>query len=195
MIPPSISRKLEEFDRDGKRNKMGGIIRVFMITASGAEGINLKNTRYVHIVEPYWNMVRVDQVVGRARRICSHEELPPELRTVQVFLYLTVYSDTQKKDRNYNELMAYDLSRLEKNKPITTDEYLYEIAISKDRISQQVLDVMKSSSIDCVFYNKKNPSVCYGSKIPKIRGDDDTISYPTLEQDQQLQVKRIKKKT
>ena len=191
MIPPNIARKLEEFDTKGKRNTMGNIIRVFMITASGAEGINLKNTRFVHIVEPYWNMVRVDQVVGRARRICSHEELPPELRTVQVFLYVTTYSDAQKKDRNYNELMAYDLSRLEKNKPITTDEYLYEIAVRKDRISQQVLDTVKSSAIDCVFYNKQNPSVCYGSKVPKIRGDD-TISYPSLEQDSQLQVRRVK---
>ena len=36
-----------------------------MITSSGAEGINLRNTRFVHIVEPYWHNVSVEQVVGR----------------------------------------------------------------------------------------------------------------------------------
>ena len=65
-----------------------------MITASGAEGISLKNTRYVHIIEPYWHPVRTEQVIGRARRICSHQELPPELRTVNVFLYLMTLQKT-----------------------------------------------------------------------------------------------------
>ena len=46
---------------------MGEIIKVFMITASGAEGINLKNTRFVR-TEPYWHPVRQDQVIGRARK-------------------------------------------------------------------------------------------------------------------------------
>ena len=59
-----------------------------MITASGAEGISLMSTKYVHIVEPYWHPVRTQQVIGRARRICSHEDLPEELRTVNVFFYL-----------------------------------------------------------------------------------------------------------
>ena len=59
-------------------NYYGEIIKLMMITSSGAEGINLRNTRFVHVVEPYWHMVRVEQVVGRARRICSHQDLPVE---------------------------------------------------------------------------------------------------------------------
>ena len=34
-----------------------------MITSSGSEGITLRNTRYVHLVEPYWHPVRTDQVI------------------------------------------------------------------------------------------------------------------------------------
>ena len=58
-----------------------------MITASGAEGINLKNVRYVHLLEPYWHPVRLAQVIGRARRIRSHDELPPEYRNIETFLF------------------------------------------------------------------------------------------------------------
>jgi hypothetical protein len=72
-----------------------------MITSSGAEGINLKNTRYVHIVEPYWNMVRFQQVIGRARSICSHEDLPISEQNIKIFVYLSVFSEEQKKDENH----------------------------------------------------------------------------------------------
>ena len=65
-----------------------------MITSSGAEGINLQNVRNVHLIEPYWHPIRTEQVIGRARRICSHQALPysdddnKNERTVNVYLYL-----------------------------------------------------------------------------------------------------------
>ena len=104
---------------------MGEVIKIIMITSYGAEGINLRNTRFVHVVEPYWNMVRLDQVVGRARRICSHHDLPENLRTVQVFLYISTLSEKQSNDDNNKELIIRDVSKLDKKTPITTDESLY----------------------------------------------------------------------
>jgi len=74
---------------------MGEIIKVLMITAAGSEGINLRNTRYVHLMEPYWHPVRLEQVIGRARRICSNKDLPIELQTVEVFLYLMIFTAEQ----------------------------------------------------------------------------------------------------
>ena len=65
-------------------------ISIFMITSAGAEGISLERVQYVHIMEPYWNPVRIDQVIGRARRICSHKSLPEKDRFVEVHLYLSV---------------------------------------------------------------------------------------------------------
>ena len=60
-----------------------------MFTSSGAEGINLKNTRFVHIMEPYWNFIRIDQVFGRAIRMMSHVDLPEDKRFVEQYLYLS----------------------------------------------------------------------------------------------------------
>ena len=59
-------------------------------------GIDLKNVRWVHITEPYWHPVRIEQVIGRARRICSHDELNEEERTVEVFIYLMEFSKSLK---------------------------------------------------------------------------------------------------
>ena len=100
QVPSSIRDGLL---RISGNNFYGEVINTLMISASGAEGINLRNVRYVHIVEPYWHPVRIEQVVGRARRICSHQDLPAELRTVNVFLYLMVYSPTQLKPLSKDE--------------------------------------------------------------------------------------------
>ena len=84
------------FNPDEYIKDNGEIIKVLMITAAGSEGINLRNTRYVHIMEPYWHPARVEQVIGRARRLCSHQSLPVQLQTVEVFLYLILqqYNNT-----------------------------------------------------------------------------------------------------
>jgi hypothetical protein len=192
LVPPRIAKKLETQDTAGKKNTMGDVIRVLMITAAGAEGINLKNTRFVHIMEPYWNMVRVDQVVGRARRICSHEELPPELQTVKVFIYLSVFSEKQKTDQKYLNLMNSDLSRLNAHRPVTTDETLYEISFKKQQISQQILGVVKTSSVDCVLYTK-DKKACFGSNRRDIPTND-FLTYPTLEEDAQVKTKTVVKR-
>ena len=105
QVPSSIRDALL---RISGNNFYGEVINTLMISASGAEGINLRNVRYVHIVEPYWHPVRIEQVVGRARRICSHQDLPAELRTVNVFLYLMVYSPTQLKPLTKEEKAAAD---------------------------------------------------------------------------------------
>jgi hypothetical protein len=105
QVPSSIRDGLL---RISGNNFYGEVINTLMISASGAEGINLRNVRYVHIVEPYWHPVRIEQVVGRARRICSHQDLPAELRTVNVFLYLMVYSPAQLKPLSKTEKAEAD---------------------------------------------------------------------------------------
>jgi hypothetical protein len=207
-VPASITNELKKHGHTD--NKMGEVIKVFMITASGAEGINLKNTRYVHIVEPYWHMVRLQQVIGRARRICSHQDLPEELRTVQVFLYMAVLSETQKTDEKYSNLRRRDVSTLfKKTKPgdkpkqnksmldryvdtlkavpdvITTDQTLFEKALIKDRVNSQILTAVKETAMDCSLYNKgkgvkEEKLVCYTFGHVSTNAFG---SYPTIDQE------------
>ena len=154
-VPDSITKKLKLI---APNNMLGEIIKVLMITSSGAEGISLKNVRYVHITEPYWHPVRIEQVIGRARRICSHQGLPEELRTVTVFLYLMTFSEKQLKSDDTIELRLHDKSRIDDVTPVSTDETLYEIASAKETITTTILKAVKESSIDCVLHVKSNAS-------------------------------------
>lgn len=186
FVPGNITAKLRETHEN---NFYGELIRMIMITSSGAEGINLENTRFVHIVEPYWHMVRIDQVVGRARRICSHKNLPEDMRTIKVFLYMSKFSSKQKTDGKNVGIMIADVSRI--NTPpagaktgeysITTDETLFEIAVIKDRLTKQLLKSVKESSVDCKVYdNSKEGLACYtyGYTTSKEFG-----AFPTYEED------------
>ena len=160
-VPTSIVGKLKTI---APSNVMGEIIKVFMITASGAEGISLKNCRYVHITEPYWHPVRVEQVIGRAARICSHKDLPAELRNVKVFMYLMTFSQKQLDDDSSVELRLKDKSKVDRKTPLTSDEALYEISNIKNEINKRILTAVKEASIDCSLYSmagSKEPLVCF----------------------------------
>jgi hypothetical protein len=174
-VPESLLNQIREYGGT-ENNFMGEVIKIFMITASGAEGINLKNTRYVHIVEPYWHMVRIEQVIGRARRICSHQDLPEELRTIEVFLYMSVLSEEQITGEKTGAAIKADASKLVPNKGpvsedrtvydrytrtllkagaiITTDQMLFENALRKDRVSYQILTAVKETAMDCDLYSE-----------------------------------------
>ena len=149
-IPDSIGNVLKSKYRN---NNMGEVIKVFMITSSGSEGINLRNTRFVHIMEPYWHPVRLEQVIGRARRICSHKDLPKKLQTVEVFVYLMTFSEAQLKSDEAIELKRKDLSKAVPKVPITSDQYLYEISEIKANLTAQLTDAIKESAFDCYIYS------------------------------------------
>jgi hypothetical protein len=149
-VPDSIGNELK---RKYHTNKMAEVIKVFMITSSGSEGINLKNTRFVHIMEPYWHPVRLEQVIGRARRICSHKDLPVPFQSVEVFVYLMIFSKEQLLSDKAIELKRKDLSKAIPRVPITSDQYLYEISEIKANLTAQLTDAIKQSAFDCYIYS------------------------------------------
>jgi hypothetical protein len=155
-FPPSLKQSVE---RRGKK-----ILCLIMASSSGAEGITLLNVRRVHIMEPHWNPARHDQVIGRAIRICSHANLPLDQRTVQVSMYLSVFSEDQIKAnpneannivqirRNDQEIKQYENGR--EKTFVTTDEHLYEITHEKDVTNKRVYTLLKQAAVDCEIHRK-----------------------------------------
>jgi len=168
-IPDSIGNELKQHHAN---NNMGEVIKVFMITSSGSEGINLRNTRYVHLMDPYWHPVRFEQVIGRARRICSHKDLPRELQTVEVFVYLMVFTEAQLKSSDAVELKLKDLSKAVPRVPFTSDQYLFEISENKLKLTNQLMEAIKETAFDCYLYsngkcvNFGNPTMDKFSYVP-----------------------------
>ena len=127
-------RKLNLENFNVMDNKYGKIIKIIMISSAGAEGISLNNVRQVHLCEPYWQEVRMIQMIGRAVRQCSHKYLLKSERHVDIFRYKSV----------------------RKSEKWTTDQKIEDIARSKEGLIQSFLDAIKEVAIDCELNKSEN---------------------------------------
>ena len=133
----SINFKLREKNRNtfnNIKNINGKIIKIILISPAGSEGISLLNVRQVHILEPYWNNIRNDQLIARAVRQCSHKYLPLEERVVDIYQYYSI-----KKS----------------GKP-TTDINIRDLAIRKNTLINSFLKPIKQVAIDCELNREHN---------------------------------------
>ena len=126
--PDNVSELKALTNRD---NNNGEKIKVVLISQAGAEGLDFKNVRQVHILEPWYNMNRIEQIIGRAVRNCSHKDLAFKDRNVNIYLYGTYLN---------NEDEAADL-------------YIYRLAELKARKIGIVSRVLKELSVDCILHH------------------------------------------
>ena len=108
-------------------------VLVMFISSAGGEGLDLKATQSVVILEPYWNSARLDQVIGRAVRYRSHDSLDPKDRVVNIYKLIL------KKPTS--------IISNPKEKP-SVDVILYKLAEKKNRSIQQFYNILQRSSID-----------------------------------------------
>ena len=129
-------------------NINGSKIKIVLGSPAIKEGVNLLRVRQVHILEPYWNISRLEQVIGRAVRFCSHKDVNLEKRYVKVFIYIATIP---------TELNKTEMLKKKEDRIITVDEHIYNMAIAKQKLSDKFEDVIKRTSIDYnLFQNIKN---------------------------------------
>lgn len=150
-LPPKIAEALRD-----KNNLSGDVIKLITITQSGAEGISLKNTRQVHILEPYWNHIRMDQVIGRAVRMCSHGDLDEKERNVTIYIYSATFTEEQIKS-------SFTLRTLDKG--LTSDQYLFSIAKRKKAVIDALTEMMQKASVDCALNAKNHGIRCFSFPV------------------------------
>ena len=109
----------------------GRFVKVIIISKSGTEGLDFKNIRQVHILEPWYNINLVEQTIGRAVRNCSHKDLEFEKRNVQIFLHGSILSNTPAQE--------------------AADIYMYRLSERKARYIGEVSRVLKENAVDCLL--------------------------------------------
>ena len=147
-----IDKKLREENKkifNTKENMKGNLIKLIMISPSGAEGINLSNVRQVHIMEPFWNEVRIEQVIGRAIRQCEHRNLPMNERTVDVFRYKMVRNSGKE----------------------TSDEMMERLSRKKHNLLLSFIEAIKEAAVDCELFKSHN---MMGSKYKCFKYNQDS---------------------
>ena len=117
--------------KDAVKAYNSGKVKALLISGAGAEGLDLKGTRMVQVLEPHWNKARLDQAIGRAIRFKSHSHLPENERHVDVVHYHSVHPE------------SWANKWLHTAKSTSADTYLSGLARKKDELNQQFLQVLK----------------------------------------------------
>ncbi len=115
----------------GPENRYGEIVKVIMISKAGFEGLDFKNIRQLHIMEPWYNLNRIEQTIGRSVRNLSHCALPFQERNVEIYMHATALG------RNEEEEAA--------------DVYVYRLAKKKAGQIGQVTRLLKETAVDCLL--------------------------------------------
>lgn len=117
-----------------KNNVNGEKVKVIIISRAGSEGIDLKYIRNVHVLEPWYNMNRTEQVIGRGIRNKSHVLLPIEKRNCSIYLYGSILENKEKE---------------------CIDLYLYRMAEEKSIKIGKISRIMKETAVDCLLTKRE----------------------------------------
>lgn len=117
-----------------KDNELGTNIKIIIGTSAIKEGVSLLRVQEVHIIEPYWNMSRLEQVMGRASRFCSHKDVEKVSSLVKVYIYLSTHPSLK----------------------MSIDEKIMDMAINKKIINIRFEQALKESALDCWLFRHAN---------------------------------------
>jgi len=127
-LSPNNDADIKAITNDNNIN--GDKIKVVLISQAGSEGLDFKAIRQIHILDPWYNVNRLEQIIGRGVRNNSHKDLPFEKRNVQIFLYGTKLTNKEEE---------------------SADLYVYRISEVKAIKIGKVTRLLKQVSVDCVI--------------------------------------------
>jgi hypothetical protein len=127
-LTPDVKREIKAVTDLGNTN--GEKVKVVIVSRAGSEGLDFQNIRQMHILDPWYNLNRSEQVIGRAVRSKSHCRLPYIKRNVEIYLYGTQLANHEDE--------AIDL-------------YIYRVAERKAILIANVSRVLKETAVDCLL--------------------------------------------
>jgi hypothetical protein len=140
------------------KNRDGVDIKIIISSPIVSEGIDFRYIRQIHILDPWWNMSRVEQVIGRGLRTCSHQVLPFEKQNCTVYLHVCRTGDGKE---------CYD-------------EYTYRTKIEQKAIRiARVRKAMAEYAMDCPLQNTINtlPQDWKDLEVPQTRAEGNPVAY------------------
>jgi hypothetical protein len=112
-------------------NKNGELVKIIIGSETASEGLDFSYIRHIYIFDPWFHLNKIEQVIGRGIRNCSHIDLPPEKRNVTIYLLVATLSDNPSNDNETNDIEIYRKAEI-KSKQMAEVEY-----------------IIKRSAIDC----------------------------------------------
>jgi superfamily II DNA or RNA helicase len=160
ILTPNLKSDLNATTNEN--NKEGNIVKVILLSMAGSEGIDFKFIRQIHIMEPWYNMNRIEQIIGRGVRTCSHKDLPLNKRNVKIYMHGSLLEDRTIE---------------------TMDLMLYKRCEEKAIKIGKITRLMKTLSVDCYLnsdlqkYNSENMKQLNENGLELILSNGEIINF------------------
>ena len=126
-------------------NSEGEQIKIVLGTRVASEGLDFKNIREIHILDPWFHLSRIEQIIGRGIRYCSHNQLPDKKEhNVTVYLHTASVSEVNESV----DIRAYRMA----------EEKSYQIG--------KIETILKSNAVD--YYLNKSMNYIQEGDIPSV---------------------------
>jgi len=155
---PEIKQKIIQDVFNNPDNSDGKHIKFILGSRVMNEGVTLKNCKEVHIIDVFFNIPKVEQVIGRIIRMCVHQDVINDKNRypeVNVLRYVIGVNDKKQ-----NEL--------------STDEILYQKAEIKYLTVKEIERALKESAVDC-------PLLLHANMFPEDFEEYKNCVPPTIE--------------
>ena len=109
------------------KNIDGSEVKVIIGSQVASEGIDLRFIREIYVFDSWFHLNKMEQVLGRGVRTCSHSLLPETKRNCTIYLLVNSYGSNVE----------------------TADMYMYRNAMNKAIQVGRVTRVLKRYALDC----------------------------------------------
>lgn len=112
-----------------EKNRNGELVKVVVGSQVASEGIDLRFIREIYVFDSWFHLNKMEQVLGRGVRTCSHALLPAEKRNTTIYLLVNTLPEEEQRE--------------------TADMYMYRRAMMKAKQVGRVTRVLKEYALDC----------------------------------------------
>jgi len=149
-------------------NINGSDIRVIIASPKVSEGVDFRFVRQVHVLDPWFNMSRIEQILGRGMRTCSHSLLPFEEQNCTVYMHVCRFPDSTQE---------------------TLDEFIYRTFVEAKALKiAKIKRVVMESAMDCPLQQDINSLPADWRGEPNAEGKRFTIPQIRAQDRQRLEL-------
>jgi len=165
-----IKKARNQFNSAG--NNTGKMLKVILGTRSVMEGVSFRNVKQVHITEPWWNESRINQIIARASRYCSHSSLPPVEHYVDIYRHYSVFSiGGQNEDKEASEALKIgNIQNWRSLSTVSIDQKMAMMSLRKYAINTELENLLKDCSIDANINKNGNIIRLEEMVVPMVDG-------------------------
>lgn len=171
-------------------NADGNLVRILIMTSAGCEGLDLKWVKQVHILAPPWTASRVQQVVGRAVRFCSHPATGRDVTDrVDAYFYTSVLPSSLDLSDERAEMNEAHRDNVRSAQVVPYVKQLIAELVQKVDLQTDAAEAIEAQLVDSVAANPMQ--TCANLRIDIVNSVKESLERLNVTEHTEIEVLKV----